>query len=354
MTRKKSRPTEDDVDDSFKVRTRHVAKSQYKTRTLIKHGKDITQLAVRGLVVRALGPDWLVDVNGVFWHCVVSGTVNVPHSGTLIAVGDVVWVVEETQRVSSSMPTGSIVKVEERRTLLSRRAAGKELREQVVVANVDQLCIVVSFVEPPYHRRLIDRYLIAADKGDLTPIIVLNKIDLIPEGFFEDIQEDFAPYSGPLGIPVHFISVLTGQGLPELSNRLAGLSTLLSGPSGVGKSSIINVLTATDQRIGDISRKYERGKHTTSAAQLLPLSSGGWVVDSPGIREFGIWELDVDELQWYFAEFMPYVQRCRFTPCTHTHEPECEVKAAVERGEIDAGRYESYCLLREELETSKR
>lgn len=354
MTRKKSHPAVDDAADTFKVRTRQVAKSLYKTRTIIKHGKDVTQSAVRGLVIRPLGPDWLVDVNGVFWHCVVSGTVDVPHSGTLIAVGDVVWVVEETRHASTNMPTGSIVKVEERRTLLSRRAAGKELREQVVVANVDQLCIVVSFVEPQYHRRLIDRYLIAADKGDLTPIIVLNKIDLIPDGYLEDIQEDFAPYSGPLGISVHCISVLTGEGLQELSNQLTGLSSLLSGPSGVGKSSIINALTHTDQRVGAISKKFERGKHTTSATQLVPLSAGGYVVDSPGIREFGIWELDTEELQWYFAEFMPYIQRCKFTPCTHTHEPECAVKVAVESGEIDAGRYESYCLLREELETPAR
>lgn len=351
---KRRPPSPEDVESQeYKVRTRQVAKSQQRTRTLIKHEKGLAHNAVRGLVIRAVGPAWLVDIDGTFWHCIVSGTVDVPHAGTLVAVGDVVWV-EARQGFEGGLQTGSIEKVEERRTLLSRRAVGKEHREQVVVANVDQLCIVVSFVEPDYHRRLIDRYLIAADKGDLKPLIVLNKIDLIPEGFFDDVVDDFTPYSGPLGITVHFVSVVTKVGLAGLAKDLAGMSTLLSGPSGVGKSSIINVITDADRRIGAISKKYEKGKHTTSAAELLPLREGGYVVDSPGLKEFGIWELETDELQWYFEEFAPYSNMCRFIPCTHTHEPNCAVKEAVERGEIDSGRYDSYCLLREELKSSPR
>ena len=312
--------------------------------------------ALHGSVITSVGTHWIIALGEIWYICTVSGTLDAPHTGTLVAVGDSVWVIPTDQDPSlrelgeGENPTGTIVRVEERVTLLSRKAAGRVRREQVLVANVDQLAIVVSFVEPNYHRRLIDRYLIAADKGDLKPIIVLNKVELIPREFVHDIVDDFEPYSKGLGIEVHFVSAKTGGGLDTLRTALSGRSTLFSGPSGVGKSTILNHLTDGQLRVGAVSKKFDRGRHTTTAAVAIPLDETSSVVDSPGLREFSIWELDIDELQWYFEEFASFIPQCHYTPCTHTHEPGCAVKGAVDKGLVDEQRYDSYVILRAELE----
>lgn len=243
-----------------------------------------------------------------------------------------------------------IVKIAPRQTLLSRKAAGRVRREQVVVANVDQLAVVVAAVQPIYHKRLIDRYLIAADKGDLAPMIVVNKVDLVADDDLDDLDADFAGYEA-IGIPVHFVSASAGEGMAEFRAALVGRATLLSGPSGVGKSSIINVLAETHLAVGEISALYAKGRHTTTGARYLPLDTRSALVDSPGIREFAIWELDVDELPYYFPEFEVAARECRFQPCSHTHEPGCAVKRGVEDGEIDEERYISYCNLLFDLQT---
>ncbi len=222
-------------------------------------------------------------------------------------------------------------------------------REQVLVANVDQLAIVIAAAQPDYHRRLIDRYLIAADKGDLSPLIIVNKLDLVGGELLQVILEDLAVYSDALNLNLFFVSSKTGSGLELLKPHLVGKSTLFAGQSGVGKSSLINSLTSNSLKVGEVSQAYHKGRHTTTAAMVIPLAEGGSVVDSPGIREFALWELDQDELPYYFEEFGPFAELCRFKPCTHTHEPGCAVKEAVERGNIEEGRYISYVMLREEI-----
>lgn len=370
---------EDDTS-GFRHRTRDVSKDLQRTRTLIKSDKPLPEGALHGSVITSVGTHWVIAVGDIWYICSVSGTLDVPHTGTLVAVGDSVWIIptdlsfrelsEELSKPQTDLdspipgdpllrssrneapdnPTGTIVRVEGRVTLLSRKAAGRVMREQVLVANVDQLAVVVSFVEPNYHRRLIDRYLIAADKGDLKPIIVLNKVELIPRAFVQDIVDDFEPYLKGLGIEVHYVSAKTGGGLDTLRKALTGRSTLFSGPSGVGKSTILNCLTDGQLRVGEVSKKFDRGRHTTTAAVAIPLDETSSVVDSPGLREFSIWELDVDELPWYFEEFTSFIEQCHYTPCTHTHEPGCAVKGAVDKGLIDEGRYDSYVILRAELE----
>jgi len=369
--RERISPSEaEDNTSGFRHRTRDVSRDLLRTRTLIKSDKPLPEGALQGSVITSVGTHWIIAVVDTWYICVVSGTLDAPHTGTLVAVGDVVWIVPAEQPFRESLspgmrlipgdndsrneqndpdPTGTIVRVEERVTLLSRKAAGRVQREQVLVANVDQLAVVVSFVEPSYHRRLIDRYLIAADKGDLKPIIVLNKVELIPREFVHDIVDDFEPYSKGLGIDVHFVSAATGGGLDTLRKALAGRSTLFSGPSGVGKSTILNCLTDGQLRVGEVSKKFDRGRHTTTAAVAIPLDETSSVVDSPGLREFSIWELDIDELQWYFEEFASFIPQCHYTPCTHTHEPGCAVKGAVDKGLVDEQRYNSYVILRSEL-----
>lgn len=339
---------ETDDDGHYRSRIRDRTRIAPRTRSVVKVRTDVPEGSLRGTVVTAAGPSWIVSVGDDLYVCTLSGTVSSPHFETLVTVGDYVHIVPDGTSNALGDATATIVAVEERRTLLFRKAVGKARKGQVVVANVDRLCIVVAFVEPDYHRRLIDRYLIAADKGDLDPMIVLNKCELIPAEYRQDIVDDFQAYVD-IGIPVHFVSAVTGEGLEELRADLIGVSTLFSGPSGVGKSSLINVLTESRQRVGAVSRKYEKGRHTTTAAVVIPLPDGGTVVDSPGIREFGMWELDLDELPWYFEEFAPFAPSCRFSPCTHTHEPGCAVKQAVDEGEIDPQRYDSYLQLREEL-----
>jgi ribosome biogenesis GTPase len=308
---------------------------------MVKTGRPLPEGAQEGTVITSVGPRWIVDAGGQLYVSTVSGTVDSPHTGTIVTVGDVVWIVPDPSGTIEGDPSASIVKVAERHTLLSRKAAGRVQREQVVVANVDQLCLVMAAALPDYNKRLIDRYLIAADKGELEPLLCINKIDLIPDEYRVDFHEDLAVYAD-LGLPVVFVSATTGEGMQQLSQRLAGRATLMSGPSGVGKSSLINLLCPVRQAVGAISEKYEKGRHTTTATIMLPLVGGGTIVDSPGIREFAIWDLSREELPFYFDEFQRFSGDCHFAPCTHTHEPQCAVKDAVERGEIDEERYVSY------------
>lgn len=352
--------SDDDANESVRARKHRRIPT---TRTKIKHGKTLPDGARSGIVVTAIGPHWLVsqpdkqhdESEESFVICTVSGTVDAPAGRTLIAVGDNVWF---TMSGTSSevngirYPEGVIVRVGVRRTLLSRKAAGKVKREQVLVANVDRLGIVIAAAQPDYHRRLIDRYLIAADKGDLQPFLIVNKLDLVGGELLTAILEDLSVYSDVLGLHVFFVSGKTKHGLKELSDYLVGYTTLFAGQSGVGKSSLINALTDLRLRVGDISAAYQKGKHTTTSAIVVPMRGGGFLVDSPGIREFALWELGLEELPFYFQEFTPYIEDCRFTMCTHTHEPGCAVKQAVESGEIEEGRYISYVLLREEISQS--
>lgn len=350
-TRSKDLPvSQTEPEEQYSEKTRQRVKSRNRTRTIIKQERTLPPNALRGTVITAVGPQWVVSVENteVFHICSVSGTVDCPHIGSIVAVGDVVWI---TLDPDSGSEHGTIVKVEERRTVLSRKAAGRVQREQVFVANVDQLCIVMSTALPMYNKRLIDRYLIAADKGNLEPIICINKMDLFAEDEDrDDIRLDFTAYQ-QLGISCHFVSVQHPEGIAELSLQLHGKLTLFSGPSGVGKSSLINMLTDSRQVVGAISDKYLTGKHTTSAAILIPLATGGSIIDSPGIRELAIWELGAEELPFYFEEFMPFVSECRYSTCTHTHEPDCGVKKAVKDGKVDEERYISYLNILDSIKT---
>jgi len=328
------------------TRSRRSAKPISKTRTIIKVGQPLDPAAVRATVLTAVGPSWICrrDDDATYVVASVGGTVDCPHTSTIVTVGDHVWILPDEHATSQGDAAGTIVKVEARQTLLSRKVPGKARREQVLVSNVEQLGIVVAAAQPAYHKRLIDRYLIAADKGDLRPFIVVNKMDLNPEEYVQDVVDDFAAYA-QIGIPVVFMSASTDQGMDTLRHELGRASTLLSGPSGVGKSSVINLLTNVRQDVGAISEKYDKGRHTTTAAQVFPMPVGGSIVDSPGIREFAIWELTADELPFYFEEFTPFAEHCRFKPCSHTHEPGCAVKEGVDAGTIDEERYLSYIVL---------
>jgi ribosome biogenesis GTPase len=312
---------------------------------------------------------WVIDSTGRSWiteyrtedgrieqyDCVVSRSIVTDNpASTLVAVGDyVLFRAEPRSGEADTLPNGVIVFVKERETKLARESAGKDGIEQVIVSNIDQVVILMSAADPFYNRRLIDRYLIAIELGNVEPIICINKIDLMDADF---VREDLAVYSEHLGIPVVLVSAEKKKNIAALKKLLSGKKTVFSGPSGVGKSTLVNLLLGDDvQDVTEVSAKTQKGLHTTTFSVIFPLpekqfAGGGYIMDTPGIREFGMWNVGKEDIPFYFHDFDDYRLECRFTPCTHTHEPHCAVKAAVEAGEIDPERYESYCLILESMQ----
>lgn len=236
--------------------------------------------------------------------------------------------------------TWIIQSIGERRSKLSRPDVHVAQTERVIVANIDLIGIVVSVVAPPLHPRLIDRYLIAIQKGGAEPIICVNKLDLLGDS---DELEQLDPYKS-LNIPIFECSTVTGQGMPELKAHLMGKMAAFVGHSGVGKSSLVNALyPEVNADTGGVSEGYGRGTHTTTASSLFEFEGNTRLIDTPGVRSFGLWKLTPDELKWYFQEFE--VATCKFRDCSHSHEPGCGVRAAAATGEIHPARYDTYLRL---------
>jgi ribosome biogenesis GTPase len=231
---------------------------------------------------------------------------------------------------------GMIERVEPRHGVLTRAS---RRREHVLVANVDQLVIVMSLVQPDLKPHLIDRYLAAAQQGGLKPVLCLNKADLADP---VELQPLIGLYA-QLGVPVFLCSARTGYGVDRLREQLRGRSTVFSGQSGVGKSSLLNaVQPELALAVKSVSEVNQKGRHTTTYAQLIKLNFGGWVVDTPGVRQMQLWDARPEEMEGYFPEFRPFVPLCAFPDCTHTHEKGCAVKDAVARRFITSRRYHSY------------
>ncbi|HKG96101.1 MAG TPA: ribosome small subunit-dependent GTPase A [Gemmatimonadaceae bacterium] len=270
-----------------------------------------------------------------------------------LAVGDEV-LLETDERGGGAW---AIAEILPRRSRLARREPGGRRGERVVAANVDQVVIVFAAARPDPHPRMLDRFLVIAEGSGLAARIVINKVDLV--GGPDAAAERFADYPRA-GYPLHCTSVATRTGLDALHAALAGRTSALSGPSGVGKSSLMNALfPGLDLRVGEVSESVNKGRHTTVGALLHPLPSvqgapGGFVVDTPGLREVGVWGLPARELDRCFPEFRPLLGECRFADCTHSVEPGCAVRGAVDAGRVSAARHESYLMLREELAEAER
>jgi ribosome biogenesis GTPase len=258
-------------------------------------------------------------------------------SSDLAVIGDRVVV----ERLADG--TGAIASVEPRVRRFSRRQPGPRgtWREDVIVANPDLVAIVFSTDRPPPNPRLIDRFLVVAEYNEVPALLVANKVDLDADA----ARAAFGPYQR-IGYDVLFTSAKAGIGIEELRGRLAGHLSIVTGPSGVGKSTLLNALQPGLQlATGEVSSVEEgKGKHTTTHAELLALESpqGGYVADTPGIRELGLFEIPQSELAWCFPEFRPHLGGCAFNDCSHLHEPRCGLRAAVGAGQVSEERYDSY------------
>jgi ribosome biogenesis GTPase / thiamine phosphate phosphatase len=240
----------------------------------------------------------------------------------------------------------TIESVEPRHTELARRAPGRGgRRAKVLVANVDQVVVVFAAAQPEPRLRLLDRLLVLAEANDLPAVIVVNKVDLTTG---DEVRARFAAYLAA-GYPLVLASASRGDGVDQLAAHVCGRESVLTGPSGAGKSSLLNALEpGLGLRIGAVSEAVGKGKHTTVSAQLIRLRCGGHLADTPGLREAGLWGIEADELAGLFVEFRQHAGGCRFSSCSHVHEPQCAVRDAVAAGGIDAARYESYLALRQD------
>ena len=302
------------------------------------------------------------DQSGFFWVEVDSGKIYVcrlrgklmeeAQSSDIATIGD--WV--RIQIVDEEKETGIIEEVAERTSALSRavrtegvRGAGGPEREQVIIANADQALFVFSAASPAPNLKMVDRFLAAGENSGIeTLILIVNKIDLEDP---TEIQSIFATYE-QIGYRILYTCALEGIGVEALREQLAGHISVFTGPSGVGKSSLLNAIQPGLARSVKSVGSREEGLHTTRDSALVKLDVGGYIADTPGIRTLMLWDVEPEELDAYFVEIAPYVERCRFNDCTHQHEPGCAVRQAVEAGVISQSRYRSFLSLREEIEES--
>ena len=260
------------------------------------------------------------------------------------AKGDIAALGDRVRITVLADGAGVIEEVEERKQAIVRldpRPQGQY--QQVLLANAEQAVFVFACAHPTPKLRMLDRFLVVAEKQRIPALIVANKIDLVGAG---QAQKIFGMYT-PIGYPVLYTSIKTGTGLDELRARLAGKISALAGPSGAGKSSLLNMLTpGLGLAVREISAAMDKGKHTTVARELFALEGGGYVADTPGWKALALWDTEPEEIDAYFPELAPLVPNCQFSDCTHIHEPGCAVRAALEAGNVHPERYESYLRLR--------
>lgn len=364
LTRRFDRDNADSLDDD--VRSERISGKGEMTRRRTVVGAEVESDA-SGFSVspdvdlstcrqgRVLSVHGLLSIvatdDGTFFRCMTRRLLRTlsTEQRHVVAAGDRVWFRPADPKAAGAatlddeLPEGMIERIEPRRSVLSRTVRN---RQHVIVANVDQLVIVASAAEPRIKPGLIDRYLVSAEKGRLRPIICINKVDLVD-------RADLMPLVGVfsrMGYPVSLVSATTGFGIDRLRRELQGHASVVVGQSGVGKSSLLNAIEpGLGLRVREVSEETQKGKHTTTAAQLLPLTGAkGYLVDTPGVRQFQLWDVIPAEVGGYFRDIRPLINQCRFPNCTHRHEADCAVKDAVADGWLDARRYESYCQLFED------
>lgn len=304
---------------------------------------------MKGLVVKNTGSWYTVRLDdGRLLDCKVKGNFRLRgiRSTNPVAVGDRVMVVPNQEG------TAFITEIEDRRNYIIRKSINLSKQSHIIAANVDQALLVITVTSPQTSTTFIDRFLASAEAYRVPVVLVFNKTDLLDADALHYQQMLITLYE-TVGYECRPISAETGGGVEDLRPLLEGKITLLSGNSGVGKSTLINRLVpGTNLRTAEISDAHQMGQHTTTFSEMIPIN-GGWVIDTPGIKGFGTFDMEPEELTGYFREIFRFSKDCRFSNCTHTHEPGCAVLQALENHYIAQSRYQSYLSMLNDKEESK-
>ena len=308
---------------------------------------------MKGLVIKNTGSWYTVLADdGQLIDCKIKGNFRLKgiRSTNPVAVGDRVVIIPPA---AGGEGVSFITEIEDRRNYIIRKSINLSKQSHIIAANVDQAVLVVTVVNPQTSTTFIDRFLASAEAYRVPVILVFNKTDILDVDM-RGYQQAMVNLYQTIGYTCHQISAETGQGVDELRPLLDGKITLLSGNSGVGKSTIINRLVpGANLRTSEISDAHNMGQHTTTFSEMIPLKGGGWVVDTPGIKGFGTFDMEPEEITSYFPEIFRFSKDCRFSNCTHTHEPGCAVLKALEEHYIAQSRYQSYLSMMEDKDDGK-
>ncbi len=304
---------------------------------------------LQGVVIRATGSWYEVLCEGVSYNCRIRGRLRLKgvRSTSPVVVGDIVHFEEDSEQ------NYTISHIEPRRNYIIRRASNLSKESHIIASNIDRAIIVATLFSPSTATEFIDRFLVTCEAYKIPATIILAKIDLASSE--PELVEQFKATYNSAGYEVIEVSATQGVGLERVKELLANHTTLISGNSGVGKSTLIGAIEPhISIKTGEISTSHNKGKHTTTFSTMYPLSHGGYIIDTPGIKGFGLLDIDDDELWHYYPEMMRIGSECQFYNCTHTHEPKCAVVRAVECGEIAYSRYESYLKILDEDEKYRK
>jgi ribosome biogenesis GTPase / thiamine phosphate phosphatase len=334
---KKYRKKEKEAKKILSEKDRSKFKKSNFDKQTFQNNSPFSNLAI-GKVLSISGENLIVDVNGEEYLSSLKGSLKKEKGlhKNLIAVGD-------TVRIKIQNNVGQIIYVEKRFSELTRIDKTGH-KKQLIAVNIEQVFITASVVIPPLKTNLIDRFLISAKKGNIDPIVVINKCDLLDSSNQKEkfVFENFLKSYQPLGYTILCVSCETKIGIENLKNHMQNKSSVFIGQSGVGKSSLINQTTDHNLKTGTMIKKTYKGSHTTTKAQLLPLKNGGFCIDTPGIKSFGVWDLVKSDIIEHFHEIKLISNSCYYPDCTHQNEPKCAVKEALKEKRISSLRFESY------------